>query len=74
MAWRISVEAWTEGRIPESGWAVWRTMDEEEEAVGVGSRGTLDQVGSISQSAWPELRLQGNVVVVWRLLENVAIF
>ena len=71
-AWRISVEAWTEGRIPESGWAVWRTMDEEEEAVG--SRRTLDQVGSISQSAWPELRLQGNVVVEWRLLENVAAF
>ena len=47
-------------------------MDEEEEAVG--SRRTLDQVGSISQSAWPELRLQGNVVVEWRLLENVAAF
>ena len=47
-------------------------MDEEEEAVG--SRRTLEQVGSILQSAWPELRLQGNVVVEWRLLENVAAF
>ena len=59
--WRISVEAGKEGRIPESGWVVWRTQEEEEEEAG--SRRTLDQVESISQSAWPERRLQGNVVV-----------
>ena len=46
-AWRMSVEAWTEGRIPESVWKERRIQEEEEEEA-AGSRGTVDQVESIS--------------------------
>ena len=61
--------------IPESGWAEWRIQEEKEEEEAVGNRGTLDQAESISQSAsWAERRLQGNVVEVWRIMENVAAF